>query len=391
VTQSVVVNQTASAGTSSPTAPTEASAVNESAVYQIVFQRQLGCVAFCFDTSQTQVASQSTQVTQTAGAFGQLQALVANVSGGFQMVLQQQEGCLQECHNAAVSQSLAQLATTTQSAAGTTSADDTINSDIFFAAIRAIAANIGATFLSIVQTQIANCLDHCNGDALMQEAAQAVETNQVAAADLLGPLASAGSDAPATDSTSADPPAPGAAAAARNDPPLAPNPAGPDPAAAALGPVSPSATATAATEPVAAAGALALGGQRPLVATTRSRAAAGSHRVQSVSRQSQRVVARQVIVRRVRTHAGRGVSVTRSRVVSSIAVQSETRAPRSARTLPHVTQQPPKGAAPGSGARAVQAAGSGTRTIAWLTLLGSIVAAGAALVTLRFGGTYQKR
>src|SRR5204863_153196 len=118
-----------------------------------------------------------------------------------------------------------------------------IDQDAFFAAVSAIAENIGATFQAIIQSQTADCLDHCRGGVQIQTAEQGADITQSATADLADPESGAAPQPP--------PPATPVAPLATGDPPASPNPGLPDaatePAAPLLGPPAPAATAVDVT------------------------------------------------------------------------------------------------------------------------------------------------
>ena len=75
--------------------PGSATAVNQSSTLQLVWQVQLGCVAFCWDTSMSQSAWQDAQTTQTATA--DLAARALNIAETIQYIWQLQEGCAIKC------------------------------------------------------------------------------------------------------------------------------------------------------------------------------------------------------------------------------------------------------------------------------------------------------
>jgi hypothetical protein len=164
-----------------------ATAGNESSTIQFVWQMQIGCVAFCYHTSQSQEASQQSNTTQEAIAESALTAWAENLAETVQYVFQMQQGCEHECHGVTQHQSSTQGQTTNQSATGT-SGDD---GDVYGVEIGAFevpawliayAANIGATIQTIYQFQEAVCVEHCTGEAQLQEAAQRAETDQRAVA-----------------------------------------------------------------------------------------------------------------------------------------------------------------------------------------------------------------
>jgi hypothetical protein len=165
-----------------------AAAVNQSSTVQFVWQMQLGCVAFCWDTSMDQSASQEANTTQMATAVSDFGALAENLAKTLQYVWQVQEGCEVECYDVSESQSASQRLTTNQSATATgpqhpTSAGSRFDTpESFFSWVTVFAQNIGATVQRILQYQEAGCLEHCGEEALVQAAAQRSRTDQIAAA-----------------------------------------------------------------------------------------------------------------------------------------------------------------------------------------------------------------
>jgi hypothetical protein len=158
-----------------------AQARNESSTIQFVWQMQIGCVAFCFHTSQSQEASQQSYTTQEADAQSALTAWAENLAETVQYVFQIQQGCEHECHDATQHQSSTQGQTTSQSA----TADALGDGGGFFLVpdwLIAYAQNVGATIQLIYQYQEALCLEHCMGDAQLQEAIQRAVTDQNAVA-----------------------------------------------------------------------------------------------------------------------------------------------------------------------------------------------------------------
>jgi hypothetical protein len=158
-----------------------AHARNESSTIQFVWQMQIGCVAFCFHTSQSQEASQQSYTTQDADAQSALTAWAENLAETVQYVFQIQQGCEHECHGVTQHQSSTQGQTTNQSATAEALGDGVG----FFLVpdwLLAYAQNIGATIQLIYQYQEALCLEYCMGDAQLQEAIQHALTNQDAVA-----------------------------------------------------------------------------------------------------------------------------------------------------------------------------------------------------------------
>jgi hypothetical protein len=168
--------------------PSGAAAVNESLTIQFVWQMQLGCVAFCWDTSMDQSASQEAQTLQMATAASVAAALGLNVAETLQYVWQFQDGCKIECYGADESQSLSQRQTTSQSATATGPADRSYTdgppdgAEGFFSWLTAIAQNLGVTLQMVYQYQLADCLEHCDVETLEQIAAQLAVTDQTATA-----------------------------------------------------------------------------------------------------------------------------------------------------------------------------------------------------------------
>jgi hypothetical protein len=190
-----------------------AAAVNQSSTIQFTWQMQLGCVAFCWDTSMNQSASQEAETTQIATAVSAAAALSLNLAETLQYVWQHQEGCELECYGVNESQSLSQHQTTNQSATATgppypTSAEWRPDQpDPFVLAwLTAYARNIGATLQMIYQYEEASCLEYCDEEALMQLAAQIAATDQTATAGDVPEPGSGGPPGP--EPPSAGPPAP---------------------------------------------------------------------------------------------------------------------------------------------------------------------------------------
>jgi hypothetical protein len=202
-----------------------AQARNESSTIQFVWQMQIGCVAFCFHTSQSQEASQQSYTTQEADAQSALSAWAENLAETVQYVFQIQQGCEHECHGVTQHQSSTQGQTTSQSA----TANALGGGGLFLVPdwLIAYAQNIGATIQLIYQYQEALCLEHCTGDAQLQEAIQRAVTDQNA-------VALAAPPEPAEPPTGAEPPG--------GEP--APGPTGPSVAPEAERPAAPSVAAT---------------------------------------------------------------------------------------------------------------------------------------------------
>jgi hypothetical protein len=149
-------------------------ALNESRTFQFVWQMQIGCVAFCYDTTQTQFASQTSQTTQTAEAISAAIALALNMSETIQLVWQSQESCREECHGASATQTVNQAQGTDQAASSTGSGGP----DGVIGWLATLAANIGATLQTIFQYQDADCLENCMGGSQLQRALQHAATTQ---------------------------------------------------------------------------------------------------------------------------------------------------------------------------------------------------------------------
>ena len=82
-------------------AGSDATAVNDSLTVQVLVQVQRGCRSHCHGTSQTQVADQAAQTTQDASARADAEggeALAANRSRSLQFVWQAQLGCVAFCY-----------------------------------------------------------------------------------------------------------------------------------------------------------------------------------------------------------------------------------------------------------------------------------------------------
>ena len=181
---------------SSEASPAAAAASNESVTVQFVWQLQIGCVAFCWETSQTQSASQWAQTIQTAVAEGDLEAWAQNLSETLQYVWQIQEGCRHECHGASQSQTAGQAQSTRQSSTAEAGNDAPVTTLVFGPNgvvvlpgwLMALAENHGATIQTLYQYQEAVCLEYCTGDVQLQEAIQEALTSQEAIAiAVMGP------------------------------------------------------------------------------------------------------------------------------------------------------------------------------------------------------------
>jgi hypothetical protein len=166
--------------------PSDATALNESTTGQFIWQVQLGCVAFCYETSQSQTASQWAQTTQNATALADGNAQAHNVGSVMQEIWQLQFGCEVECHGTSQTQSSTQGQSTNQSATATsetwgpwTSGDP---ASLLPAWLVALAQNLGITIQTVWQYQEATCLENCLGDSQAQEASQRATTSQDARA-----------------------------------------------------------------------------------------------------------------------------------------------------------------------------------------------------------------
>jgi hypothetical protein len=190
-----------------------AQAGNESLTVQFAWQQQLGCVAFCYDTSQTQLALQIAETVQIAIALAGLDASADNLAETLQQVWQFQQGCLQECHGTSQTQIAAQQQTTSQTAIAIAE-DAPTGSNVSIPPLPlpgdgggpalpgwliALALNVGATIQTIFQYEEAGCLNHCSGDSQSQWAGQQALTVQDAVAE-------AGAPAPPPDNPPAEPP-----------------------------------------------------------------------------------------------------------------------------------------------------------------------------------------
>ncbi len=166
--------------------PSNATALNESTTGQFIWQVQLGCVAFCYGTSQSQTASQWAQTTQNATALADGNAQAHNVGSVMQEIWQLQFGCEVECHGTSQTQSSTQRQSTNQSATATSEtwgAWTSGNAESLLPAwLIALAENLGITIQTVWQYQEAACLEDCVSDTQAQEAAQRAFTSQVARA-----------------------------------------------------------------------------------------------------------------------------------------------------------------------------------------------------------------
>jgi hypothetical protein len=185
-----IQSASAAAGSGEPGTPNAyaAEAYNASITVQFVWQLQIGCVAFCYDTSQTQSALQWAETIQAAIADGNVAALARNLSQTLQYVLQVQQACEYECYGVYQSQTSSQAQATTQSAtakAPTAVAMLVLGPDgaiVLPGWLVALAENQGATIQTILQYQEALCLNLCDGDTQLQEAIQRALSSQDAVA-----------------------------------------------------------------------------------------------------------------------------------------------------------------------------------------------------------------
>ena len=207
------------------TSPGAAGAFNESVTVQFVWQLQIGCVAFCYETSQTQSASQWAETIQTAVAEAGHEAWAQNLSETLQYVWQIQEGCRHECHGVSQSQTVGQGQSTSQSSTAEAEIDTPVTTVVFGPDgvvvlpgwLVALAENHGATIQTLYQYQEAVCVEDCAGDVQLQEAIQEALTSQEAIA-----IAVVGPSDPEEPSASEPPPPPKPALPAPESPLPAP-------------------------------------------------------------------------------------------------------------------------------------------------------------------------
>jgi hypothetical protein len=166
--------------------PSSATALNQSTTGQFIWQVQLGCVAFCYGTSQSQTANQWAQTTQNATALADGNAQAHNVGSVMQQVWQLQVGCETECYGTSQTQSSTQGQSTNQSATATSQtwgpSQPTDLNSLLPAWLIALAENLGITIQTVWQYQQAECLEYCVGGSQAQEAAQRAVTSQDARA-----------------------------------------------------------------------------------------------------------------------------------------------------------------------------------------------------------------
>jgi outer membrane biosynthesis protein TonB len=161
----------------------DATASNRSRTVQFVWQTQLGCVAFCYETTQEQSASQSAATEQWATAGG-ADASASNDSLTRQFAFQFQRGCVYECYTSSQYQSVAQASETNQDAAAYGYDEEEGLADLraAFAAVEAWAAQASATIQFSIQYQDADCRAYCRDEIQEQHAAQQAVTTQNARA-----------------------------------------------------------------------------------------------------------------------------------------------------------------------------------------------------------------
>jgi hypothetical protein len=169
-------------------APSSAEARYSSVTLQFIWQTQIGCFAFCFETSQSQAATQWAQTDQSASAVGGSSALAENLSETLQLVWQLQQGCEVECYGTSQVQVINQGSETTQPATPTANGvvlmpvlgqDGTV---VIPRWLVSLAENLGVTTQTIYQLQEAVCAEYCEGDSQVQDAGQQAEVSQEAAA-----------------------------------------------------------------------------------------------------------------------------------------------------------------------------------------------------------------
>jgi hypothetical protein len=233
-TQTSATQQSATATGTATTSGAEA--INVASTIQFIFQTQLGCTAFCYGTTLSQSAAQQALTTQSASATAGAIVTAINAAQTTQFVWQEQEACLVVCVDTSATQATSQAQDQTAEQSGNGPTLPFGGPQPFLAWLAVIAANEAATIEILYQEDIADCLDHCYGDALTQVAEQTAAVSQDATATL---------DDPAPQrSPVAGPPA-------GDEPFVVPAPASQDPAPAPAGPpTAPSTPATAA--PVAA-------------------------------------------------------------------------------------------------------------------------------------------
>jgi hypothetical protein len=201
--QSVQSSETSQSATAVSEGDSTAEARNEATTIQFVWQMQIGCVAFCFQTSQSQDAAQDARTTQAADAQSALMSWADNLAQTVQYVFQTQRGCERECHGVSQSQTASQQQSTSQTSTATSNGDG--GWPMLPDWLVAFAQNIGATIQTSYQYQEALCLEHCTGDVQVQEAIQRAGTDQRAVAMAPPPPAPA-EPPPAGEPPSGEPP-----------------------------------------------------------------------------------------------------------------------------------------------------------------------------------------
>ena len=161
----------------------DATAVNRSRTVQFVWQTQLGCVAFCYETSQKQSASQSAATEQSATASG-ADASASNESLTTQFAFQFQRGCVYECYATSQYQSAAQTSETSQDGAAHAYDDEEGLAELraAFAEVEAWATQVSATIQLLIQYEDADCRAYCRDEIQEQLAEQQALTTQSARA-----------------------------------------------------------------------------------------------------------------------------------------------------------------------------------------------------------------
>jgi hypothetical protein len=181
-------------------APDQASssgvALNTSVTVQFAWQLQIGCMSFCYDTSQSQLIAQAAETAQVAAAVAVAAAFAVNVAETLQFAWQLQQGCVEECHGTSQTQTIAQQQSTSQSAivrdgpaGGGSSEPLVIGPDglpVLPGWLVALAQNVGATIQIIFQFEESSCRHDCVGDMQLQVAAQQATTVQQALVVLAG-------------------------------------------------------------------------------------------------------------------------------------------------------------------------------------------------------------
>ena len=175
-----VARTTQDAVAHTPAGGGQALATNTSRTVQFVWQAQLGCVAFCYGTSQLQLALQIAETTQSATATGD-SATAANETSTDQWAFQLQRGCRFECYDENQIQVLAQGAETTQGAYAEED-EDLEELTLAFTEIEAWARNLNATVQISFQFQDSDCRHDCQGGSQDQQGVQRSAVTQQALA-----------------------------------------------------------------------------------------------------------------------------------------------------------------------------------------------------------------